>query len=516
MDPISSFFLGNEIIGTGKKTKQNIKAQMAAGSKYDAILGNKLVKAPSGDGTINAVNSNPLFRNASEELDFLCKAAEETSGSNATAPRNQSYNNRPYNNNRANNSYGNRNSNYSRPNRNYQSNRPQQPSMPINLVEIKEKNYHDNDEGFNPYLVAGGAVLGAGLLQGLAKKNPMAPVQSAKKGLDKFVHKLPRKILGKNKSMKTVMDVVKDGTKDVRNEKINNARNVSRKLSQEHSNMRRDMGGLLYSDGDIYDALHNSGKQASVVLDEVFEKSASIQSKVQDTISKVRPKAKQMVRDDFLRAGLESIPYYGAPALAGFVAGKNIFDPAVDPNVERVVVDFPLSSLQKQNKPRKRKTTGSISKQAYDAGIELGQIPQPRNIPWGEWAKETLPKKALQGLSRSIFPALFIATTGRNLKGRLEKLEQKEDSPKSQPIPDGIARVTIETKKAPEIKTASEELDYLFKIASGVIKDIEEKVNNVDIDKLEQKKLNKQDTLTNYDGLKSGMSKQYHMVGLEE
>jgi hypothetical protein len=473
MDPITALMTGSEIAGAGKKTKKNITDEMSSNiNKYDAILGNKVTKAPASGGQVNAINSNPMFRNASEELDFLYKlAGEKESDFYPYRERKRDNRNR-------------------RPNNNFRA-LTDYPNQEINLREIRE---NGDNQKINPYALAGGSVLGAAALQALLMKDPKAPIQSISRGTNLFIHKLPKKVLGKNKNAKNMIDIIRTGTKPYQKRGTKNGAktfNESKVFNEAaQKNVKPDI-----------DTLVEAEKEASQLIDELFYKQANLQTKVEEVAASPKmQKARRMIRDDFFRSGIESVPYYAAPAALGYVTGKNLSHPEDDPNVTRVIVDVPLENLQDK-----------MSKKAAEAATEIGQAiaNAKTDMSWKEWATEQLPKRTIQGLGRAVFPAIVIGVTGRNIKGRLEKLEKNDKN--GDGVKDGTARITIETKP-PVIKKASEELDVLCKEASSALTDTVEKLKSIDLSEQTKKELQKTKNLTNFNNLKMGVTKQYRTM----
>mgnify|MGYP000942048690 CR=1 FL=1 len=465
MDPITAIFTGQEIARTAKDTDKNAKQQLKAGTnKYDKILKNQIIKAPGGGGVRNAVNINPMFRNAGEKIDFLYKVASDN--------RQQKGYNR-----------GNRDR------RPYNKNKPYDAKEEIHLREI-----NDNDKSsLNPYLTAGGAVLGSAALQALLTKDPMAPVNSARKGTEKFIHKIPRKTIGKNKTVRNILDVIKTGTKP-----------VCRTFHKDAT--------------------------TSEFIDKMFEKTAS-------------DRLKSIIRDDFIRGGIESIPYSATPAALRYFTNKSKSrhsDESTDhdSNVTQVVIDVPIEYLYGNNKKKKYDIPKQISPNNSDVTQAVIDIPidylygnnkkkesrmpkqasemqHPKSLSWKEWALDTLPRRVARGLGTTILPAIVINVTGRNIKGGLEKKKSsKKNTPINAPLPNGMARIIVQTNGSGISKKASQKLDDLVKIASSVEKtekNIKKSIENTDTEKQKKKEMQKQISLINYDDLKQGILKQRRM-----
>lgn len=379
MNPLSAIFTAQEVIDTGRKTRKNMKDQLNSGTnKYDLLLNNKVVKAPTSGGEINAVNVNPLFRSASEEIDFLHKVANDGNTYNFHHNRNRK---KMY---------------HGKPRNDFEKEKS-------NLKVIPE---NDEKLEFNPYLVAGGSILGAAAIQALTSKNLTAPLSSMKNGVKDFAYRLPRKTLGKKKPIGRAMDVLKMSVKPLYKEDRIHMNKTSTWIDHEYEKI-----ATMNSFTKKFEKINNSPKAQKI---------------------------KGVLRDDFIRTGIETIPYYTAPAALGYFAGKNISHPEDDPGVQRVIVEVPLENFPK-------KTNKKTPKKALYQATNLEKQAIRNDMSWSEWATNELPRKAVQGLGRTVFPAAVIGLTGRNIKGRLERLEKK-DSNQNSDLKNGTARIIIETK----------------------------------------------------------------------
>lgn len=476
MGPIDALFTAGQVVSTGSDAKKSMQNQMKVGAnKYDAILNNTIVKAPEAGGQRNALNANPMFRRASEEIDFLYKAAEFAEDNRRPKKNNQRFQNRD--------NVRRLESSKSFKPRNNDNRAIKEPS---HLVEIK--NDREKKE-YNPFLTAGGAVLGAAALQALFTKSLKAPVSSIKSGVDDFKYSIPRKTIGKNKHVREVMKTLKTGTKKM-NSNLKGQMNASNNYSARNSFNKT-----------VADNVGSSANVASSVGKQTANTSAN--NKMQ-TI-------KKSIRDDFVRSGIEAVPYYLAPAAFGYLAGKNISHPEDDSGVKRIIMDVPSDLMQSTgNKKRKPRQTGKITKEASD----ISALDLPKNLAndlsWSEWAKTQLPRKALQGLGRSLFPAMVIHSTGRNIKGRLEKLEHNDNADHVKPGDTRIIIETIPTSKDGEKETSP----GIKKSAADRAEDAKKIVESIMKDSVEPND-KKVQTLMSYDKMKQGVLKKQRMTKME-
>lgn len=308
MGPLDKVFAAGEVVDGVNRMAKELKPLDA--SKYDKILGNKIIKTPNVNGNLNA--SNKIKKIASE------------------------------------------------------------------LKEVKEKKD-------NLFPLAMGVLLGAGAFNAAAHKNISAPLGVVGEGVRDFAERMPRKMMKKNPVTKHVQEVFKT------------VKSSSRK------------------------------KQASEYEEEII-KIARLSSK----ISKAKlDDAKLMLRQDFLRPGLEAVPYFAAPAALSYAIGKDLNNnlrPVRGPEASssKVVIDVP------------------IEKKASDIPPATGYRARKPDIDknWGEWASQNLPSQALRGLGRAVFPATVIALIGRDIRRGMLDTSVMNNLP---PVPEGHARLIVET-----------------------------------------------------------------------
>ena len=83
--------------------------------------------------------------------------------------------------------------------------------------------------------------------------------------------------------------------------------------------------------------------------------------------------------------------------------------------------------------------------------------------PWGKFFKEELPRRGVQGLSRSLFPTAVVALTGRNITNAMEKVNDNNNNNNNlPPVESGKTRIIIQTSSPVGEKRASEFIDELF------------------------------------------------------
>jgi len=308
LGPLDKVFAAGEVVDGVNRMAKELKPLDA--SKYDKILGNKIIKTPNVNGSLNA--SNKIKKIASE------------------------------------------------------------------LKEVKEKKD-------NLFPLAMGVLLGAGAFNAAAHKNISAPLGVVGEGVKDFAERMPRKMMKKNPVTKHVQEVFKT------------VKSSSRK------------------------------KQASEYEEEII-KIARLSSK----INKAKlDDAKLMFRQDFLRPGLEAVPYFAAPAALSYAIGKDLNNnlrPVRGPEASssKVVIDVP------------------IEKKASDTPPATGYRARKPDIDknWGEWASQNLPSQALRGLGRAVFPATAIALIGRDIRRGMLDISVMNNLP---PVPEGHARLIVET-----------------------------------------------------------------------
>lgn len=238
--------------------------------------------------------------------------------------------------------------------------------------------------------LAGGILLGSAGFNAYANKDIGAPVKVVSSGLNDFKNTMPKKFLKRTKGGKYISEVLRS------------VKNMSRK------------------------------KVASDYIYEI-EKTAAIK-KVNLKKNFIND-AKLMIRQDFVRPGIEAVPYFAAPAALSYLVGKDInnnLSPVRGKDVSnKIVIDVPLEKKASiSNKFKKAKVSGYAARK-----------PDVQRT-WKEWSTQNLPSQALRGLGRSIFPASVIALVGRDIKRDMARVDMISNIT---PIPEGHARIVIET-----------------------------------------------------------------------
>ena len=328
MGPLDKVFAAGEVADGVNRMAKELKPLDA--SKYDKILGNKIIKTPNVNGNLNASNKIIKTPNVNGNLNASNKIKKIAS----------------------------------------------------ELKEVKEKKD-------NLFPLAMGVLLGAGAFNAAAHKNISAPLGVVGEGVKDFAERMPRKMMKKNPVTKHVQEVFKT------------VKSSSRK------------------------------KQASEYEEEII-KIARLSSKISNA---KLDDAKLMLRQDFLRPGLEAVPYFAAPAALSYAIGKDLNNnlrPVRGPEASssKVVIDVPI---EKKAAFKKKPIPPATGYRARKPDIDKN---------WGEWASQNLPSQALRGLGRAIFPATAIALIGRDIRRGMLDTSVMNNLP---PVPEGHARLIVET-----------------------------------------------------------------------
>lgn len=168
------------------------------------------------------------------------------------------------------------------------------------------------------------------------------------------------------------------------NEKAN-AKNRSLNESANIANMKELLNVRLKSITNNTTNYTLNHKKAFDELDKSFEKIASMAY------------AKKVFKDHFLKKGLESIPWYAAPATVGYLMNK---------------------SIQRKNSPSPRNDdhVKEINVKLASFNVNKGQVKK-----FGKAAIE----KGAEGLGRTLFPAAITAATGRNIMNSFNKIDRE-------------------------------------------------------------------------------------------
>lgn len=526
MGPVSKFMTGMFAVDAAKGAGEGVKHEIKnPGNKYDDILGNKLIKAPKAGGTMNALNANPMYKRASDEINERYNRKKEFDG----------------------------------------------------LRQVRDDD--DEKKEISPYLFPAGAV-GAGVaanvyaagnlrkddfidrqmknLRGslerklikpwtdpgqvakankkidnlirerrtaleksrdvvMSSKRPIGEIkymghragEGIRSGVSKVVHSIPSKIISQSPFGREVLDTARNvreraGRNEVVNEILsNNKTEGSNVYKNTFESLKKTPVGeatrkvinhtpTRWGVGLAGSAL--AGGAAVYGISDLLDRHKAKREEEKTAFDKTRflEGARSKGRN-FVRSGVEGSVYFGTPALAGFAVGKNIANPIFDKiedNSDKMVVEVPIGEVKQRSI--------NLEKQAF------ANSTGPAALPWGRWAKEVLPDRTMQGMAWATVPAAITVGTGRNIKGRLEKIEGYES--KLPPLEEGRARVTIETR--PHV---NEE-----KTASDIRKAIDKKIKQVELERRLREQQRKEGTLMNFDGLVEGVRKQQRMQGESE
>jgi len=197
----------------------------------------------------------------------------------------------------------------------------------------------------------------------------------------------------------------------------------------------KKVGGKAGKTGKmLFEVLKAATRNASEEIDTLFEKEASAEE-----VIKGKELLKKLVVKDFFQEGVKSIPYSVAPAVASYAVGRDLRHGGGtikdNYNDDQIVIDVPLKDV-----PKNRQKLASID------------IPSIEKM-----LKNDFPEKAVQGLSRAVFPTAVIALTGKNITNAMEDVRGRRQD-RMPELEEGKARVTIQLSP----KKASEDIDDLF------------------------------------------------------
>lgn len=132
--------------------------------------------------------------------------------------------------------------------------------------------------------------------------------------------------------------------------------------------------------------------------------------------------AKKVFKENFLRAGVESIPYNLAPAVASVALGRDLkrggtkIEPS-STDVKTTIIDIPSEQLQDITK--KQATVNENTKRFIERSAE--------------------------GLGRAVFPAATSAFLGKNIMNNMENLKDKNNKLNTLSSPkEGMTRIIIQ------------------------------------------------------------------------
>lgn len=277
----------------------------------------------------------------------------------------------------------------------------------------------DPKERNDIYPKAVGAVVGGAMLaNAIAKKNPYATLNVVGKSLKNTATKIPKNAIKRTGPIGEFAVGVGEKVKKGMEKTVKDVNKGSRKSTKS-----------FIKTGNGFNSKKNfRKKQASETLDFFFEKQAR-----QVNLGSF---AKDVVKDNILRAGIESIPYYAAPAAFSYAVGRDFRKGGKkinkNENVNTTVVNVP------------------IEKSA--ATVNIGS------------KTENFIRKGAEGIGRTIIPGIASMAIGRNIMDGMKKIDNGNDVSNivSQDIPEGHARVIIQSNEK-----ASDKINEMFKNASS-------------------------------------------------
>lgn len=486
MNLLSKAFIGMDVVDGVQKTKKAYNS--SHDNKYDNIMGTKPIKTTNIGGQANALNGRNIAikRNvlASEEVDAMYKQASSPKmlgSQNGVNPRNRKKINisdikkskafktvgDAYKNNEKSmiNNFNNASSDFKRSKRVLGKTLKQVGSGAAHISDSNIKNglkagakiagkgaanfgkgvmratpalagmagigygtyklmdkfekKKDPRERNDLYPKAIGAVVGGAMLaNAVAKKNPYATFNIVGKSVKNTVSKIPKNAIKRTGPLGqfavTVGEKVKDKTGNIADGLAKKSKNNTKTFTKT---------------GNGYNTKKNfRKKQASEMLDFFFEKQAR-----QVNLGQF---AKSVLNENVLKAGIESIPYYAAPAALTYAMGR----------------DFRKGG-QKINKNRDIKTTVvNIPIEKKAATVNIG----PNT--------EKFIRKGAEGIGRTFVPGLVSMAVGRNIMDGMKKINNTNniDNIISQDVPKDKARIIIQADK----KT-SDKINEMFKNASN-------------------------------------------------
>ncbi|MGL5715933.1 MAG: hypothetical protein ACRCX2_23155 [Paraclostridium sp.] len=526
---INKVFLGMEAVDGAKKVNSTYKDSNA--NKYDSILNTSIKKPDHTMGQANAVVSNNNFKSASDFIDELEKTARFTGKDVKKVIRDMDMKNtqniKDAVSHAKNKKIGDSLKSAGK------AVLPTAGAVGLaggagvatskGLEKLDSSKDRDKDT-ITPKLI-GGALTGALILNGVKNKSMLHPVSKSIEIAKEEVMKQPFRIVERTGPVgkfatNTLKSVGKKGReigKSANKERESIARNI---LKREHGNMnpsKEDISSFLKKTKD-FDKKYNNptnktkgsfkGKGSSnnqVAKPQTKEQKPS---SVIDTLSDLRKKvhnyadepvkkkvtngiskeasnkefAKKVFKDHFLKSGLESIPYYAAPAALGYALSTDLSKGFKKPGSDK-------------KKDGKEKTAGFLN---------------PGKKAKLEHATERAIERAADGLGRTVFPATVTAATGRNIMKSFDKVNHNDDTDTR----DDIAKVIINIGDKDKLskrgmkKEVSKAIDDFYKSATI----IDESLDVGDIrEEIEKKILENKKIKSGKVHIGEGIKKQFRM-----
>lgn len=389
---VNKVFAGMEVVDGTKRVKKTYNDSFE--NKYDNILGTTMTKGPKVMGINNASLSNPKYASSHELVENTYDLIKEASIKRKLKPLNK-----------ARVKAWDFIVDADKKNTAHLSN----AAKSIKNKDIKGALKHSaNASKFTAPALATTALAGAGttkLLSDLDKspeydKNKLLPVVV---GTGVAGSMIANSINNKNftKSVKLIGDVARDAMHKQPGNMIDKTGPVGQFARKTYSSVVKKS--------------HKTAKDADKIRQESFSKHMKTVNKAYNkngknkSFNKMKKHAstqntefaKRVFKENFLKNGLESIPYYAAPAALSYAMSRDMRNglkkkqEAQQPNV----INIDLSKSASFADPTK-------TRKVFERSIE----------------------RAADGVGRAIFPATVTAITGRNIMNSLEDINENKNS----------------------------------------------------------------------------------------
>lgn len=370
----------------------------ASNNKYDAILNNRQIKTTVEDGNMNAFNSgNEMYSNASDTIDVLYMS--KIAGITDKIKRYD-------------NSFRKELTNAQKAFGKFSTNK-------------NKKNFKNMLSHGGKALAKSTPLLGSAVLTGIGVGKATNYFEQKNKSDTDPINNLGNDLYPAVAGSVVTGAMIADG---LANKSVTAPFQHAKKAVKKtmYSYPKKLLGRVGKSGKFLNNLAKTMGKHASHEIDEIYKYAG------------FSDRAKQILCEDFIGKGIEAIPYVAAPAAVSAIVGKDIKHGGRkirDTYNDKIVVDVPTGEL------------GKIA--SYDAKGYFKKL----------FTKD-VPSKAVQGVSRALFPAAVVAITGHNITNAMEKI--KPDSENS--VPEGKARITIEMAPSTNQleKSASDVIDESY------------------------------------------------------
>lgn len=293
----------------------------------------------------------------------------------------------------------------------------------------------DPKERNDIYPKAVGATIGGAMLaNAIVNKDPYATLNVVGKSLKKSTTKIPRNAI--------------KATGPVGKFTVEVGEKVKKRTEKMMKGMDAKKGSKPFTKtGDGFNGKKNFRKKnASEILDFFFEKQAR-----QVNLGLF---AKDVVKKNIVNAGLDSIPYFAAPAMISCAVGR----------------DFRKGGKKIKNDNQNLNTT-IIDVPIEKSAASINLSPKAENFI----------RKGAEGIGRTVVPGVLSMAIGRNIMDGMKKIDNDNDVSNiiSQDIPKGHARVIVQSNGE-----TPNEIGKIFKNASSIdgverVSDVLSKLNEV-------------------------------------